>query len=362
MPSWPASHADHPLEPRRLRGVDHWHARVGVALVALAWTGIDPGVIGLVRSSHGHVVMTAPLKEQSCREGRTHCSFWAIATARRVCWAADSEQAQSRRAWARAVPRDRCDLGHAVVAWPGVAVISSLPAHALLPIVRTGSELMDVPSLCSSWRSGSRPSGSRDHRELCDRHNSGSTSVVTPATCEPAPVSPPASCEQLRPAGAATLPIRTLQGRAIRGRRDTRRNKSGVRGATAGSRPAGPVGPLVACGVDEQKPDRICRTGDDAVNSKPSGGLPFLDRVATPRQDLARRAHRGGAEGPRCGAVRRCDSSLASPSSRPSAGCEFLTEREPRLAFPVRRVSGGTRPFWLWRAAPRPPAAPCHRV
>jgi hypothetical protein len=46
------------------------------------------------------------------------------------------EQAPSRVAWARAVPRDRCDLAHTVVAWPGVAVISSLPAHALLPIVQ----------------------------------------------------------------------------------------------------------------------------------------------------------------------------------------------------------------------------------
>ena len=34
----------------------------------------------------------------------------------------------------------RCDLDHAAVAWPGVAVISSLPAHALLPIVRWGSD------------------------------------------------------------------------------------------------------------------------------------------------------------------------------------------------------------------------------
>ncbi len=59
----------------------------------------------------------------------------AIATARQVCWGANSQQAQSRVAWARAVPRDRCDLDHTVVAWPGVAVISSLPAHALLPIV-----------------------------------------------------------------------------------------------------------------------------------------------------------------------------------------------------------------------------------
>ena len=30
----------------------------------------------------------------------------------------------------------RCDLDHAAVAWPRGAVISSLPAHALLPIVR----------------------------------------------------------------------------------------------------------------------------------------------------------------------------------------------------------------------------------
>ena len=65
--------------------------------------------------------------------------MWGIATARQVCWAADSEQAQSRVAWARAVPRDRCDLDHPVVAWPGLAVIPSPPAHALLPIVRSGT-------------------------------------------------------------------------------------------------------------------------------------------------------------------------------------------------------------------------------
>jgi hypothetical protein len=33
----------------------------------------------------------------------------------------------------------RCDLDHPVVAWPGVAVISSLPAPALLPFVLNGS-------------------------------------------------------------------------------------------------------------------------------------------------------------------------------------------------------------------------------
>ena len=37
----------------------------------------------------------------------------------------------------------RCDLNHAAVAWPRVAVISSLPAHALLPIVRSGHEISD---------------------------------------------------------------------------------------------------------------------------------------------------------------------------------------------------------------------------
>ena len=37
----------------------------------------------------------------------------------------------------------RCDLNHAAVAWPRVAVISSLPAHALLPIVLGISEAGD---------------------------------------------------------------------------------------------------------------------------------------------------------------------------------------------------------------------------
>jgi hypothetical protein len=79
---------------------------------------------------------------QSSRVGYTPAGgcFWAIATARQVCWTAESEQAQSRAAWARAGPRDRRDLDHPSVAWPGVAVISSLPSHALLPIVQTGSD------------------------------------------------------------------------------------------------------------------------------------------------------------------------------------------------------------------------------
>ena len=57
--------------------------------------------------------------KQSQRAQCPHAWMSAIATARQVCWAADSEQARSRVAWARAVPRDaatsitRLSLGHA---------------------------------------------------------------------------------------------------------------------------------------------------------------------------------------------------------------------------------------------------------
>ena len=87
--------------------------------------------------------------KQSWRAQSPHASMFAIATARQVCRAADSQQAQSRVAWARAAPRDRCDLDHTVVAWPGVAVISSLPAHALLPIVRSESRAVQRADACS---------------------------------------------------------------------------------------------------------------------------------------------------------------------------------------------------------------------
>jgi len=53
--------------------------------------------------------------------------------------------------------------------------------------VRTSSERAAAPSLCSSWGSGSRPSGSRDHLGLCDPHNPGAMSFATPARCEPRP-------------------------------------------------------------------------------------------------------------------------------------------------------------------------------
>ena len=43
----------------------------------------------------------------------------------------------------------RCDLDHTVVAWPGVALISSLPAHALLPIVHLISLVERRPRACS---------------------------------------------------------------------------------------------------------------------------------------------------------------------------------------------------------------------
>ena len=45
--------------------------------------------------------------KQSWRAQAPHAWMSAIATAHQVCWAADSEQAQSRLAWARAVSRDR---------------------------------------------------------------------------------------------------------------------------------------------------------------------------------------------------------------------------------------------------------------
>ena len=56
-------------------------------------------------------------------------------------------------AWSRAVPRDRCDLDHTVVAWPGVAVISSLPAHALL-LSSGASAPPRVANPSASWECG----------------------------------------------------------------------------------------------------------------------------------------------------------------------------------------------------------------
>jgi hypothetical protein len=59
--------------------------------------------------------------KQSWRAQAPDAWMGAIATPRQVCWPADSQQAQSRLAWARAVPRDCCDLDHPVVASPGGA-------------------------------------------------------------------------------------------------------------------------------------------------------------------------------------------------------------------------------------------------
>ena len=50
----------------------------------------------------------------------------------------------------------RCDLDHAAVAWPRVAVISSLPAHALLPIVRSGSQIRGAARLWNACASSGR--------------------------------------------------------------------------------------------------------------------------------------------------------------------------------------------------------------
>ena len=76
-----------------------------------------------------------------------------------------------------------------------VAQHKSNGERSALVLVRTSSEPAAVPSLCSSWRSGSRPSGSRNHRGLCDPHNPGLTSVATPARREPRPRALPATGE-----------------------------------------------------------------------------------------------------------------------------------------------------------------------
>ena len=51
----------------------------------------------------------------------------------------------------------RRDLDHPVVAWPGVAVISSLPARALLPIVRSSIDSSCARSCCVAYERSSRP-------------------------------------------------------------------------------------------------------------------------------------------------------------------------------------------------------------
>ena len=62
------------------------------------------------------------------------------------------------------------------------------------------SESAAVPSLCSSWRSGSRQSGGRDHRGLWDGHNPRWLRRRRGASAS-APEHPPAIYEPLRAAG-----------------------------------------------------------------------------------------------------------------------------------------------------------------
>ena len=109
--------------------------------------------------------------KQSWRAQAAHAWMWAIATARQVCWAVDSEQAQSRVAWPRAGPGDHRDLDHPVVAWPGVAVISPLPARALLPIVHLSSELGGAPGARSVTRA-TAPGA-------CSRHGSSESASAS---------------------------------------------------------------------------------------------------------------------------------------------------------------------------------------
>jgi hypothetical protein len=49
-----------------------------------------------------------------------------------------------------------------------VKQVAAAVGSALFQLVRTSSDPRGAPSLCSAWRSGSRPSGSRDHLGLCD--------------------------------------------------------------------------------------------------------------------------------------------------------------------------------------------------
>ena len=121
---------------------------------------------------------------RSERPEGAHAWMWAIATARQVCWAADSEQAQSRVAWPRARPGDRRDLDHAAVAWPGVAVISSPPAHALLPIVQGSSDVEATTGFRNPFESSTRAGGTsgRSGRRVLTADRSARASGRTPDT------------------------------------------------------------------------------------------------------------------------------------------------------------------------------------
>ena len=118
-------------------------AAAGRRRLVFVRTGSEVGVEARARN---------PWQSISVGPSAADACFWAIATARQVCWAADSEQAQSRFAWPRAGPGDRRDLDHPVVAWPGVSVISSLPARALLPIVHCDSQRPARSCCCSPIR------------------------------------------------------------------------------------------------------------------------------------------------------------------------------------------------------------------
>ena len=86
--------------------------------------------------------------KQSCAAAHTDARYWAIATAHRVCLAADCQQSTITSCVGMERTEGRRDLDHRAVAWPGVAVISSLPAHALLPFVRSTSLPEAVDDFC----------------------------------------------------------------------------------------------------------------------------------------------------------------------------------------------------------------------
>jgi hypothetical protein len=93
-------------------------------------------------------------KKHLSGHGVGHGSRGAITTVPLVCWAVDSEQARSRLCVGTDGTDGRRDFDHRAVAWPGGAVISTLPAWFLVqaaasapPIVRRARYLFPVETI-----------------------------------------------------------------------------------------------------------------------------------------------------------------------------------------------------------------------
>jgi hypothetical protein len=89
-------------------------------------------------------------RKESCRAQATHAWMWAIATVR---LAFAGPPIPSKHDWSCVGNHrieGRCDLDHRAVARPGGAVISSLPRHALLQLVRFAYALQHITELCAA--------------------------------------------------------------------------------------------------------------------------------------------------------------------------------------------------------------------